>query len=194
MVDDGTVELHFTHAACFEVYDAEYVASHLQPTPPSYPGLNASQEDKAAYMQHREGRMEWEQGGGRLTFFCPAVVEKRYDRNQKAWFNRDVFLDLSYVHRGDYNQPVTGFTFERYPRKDKQPHVMVRTSEGFEQPRVLNITTSLSTFAAEDQVAVLKHVKAIGEAYLAPHCNACARVVEMVAAVRETARVLEEPQ
>jgi len=193
MVDDETIELYFTHAACFEVYDAAYVASHLEPTPPSYPGLNASEEDKADYMERRAGRMEWEEGGGRLTFFCPAVVEQRYDGIRMAWFNRDVFLDLSHVHRGDYDQPVTDFTFERYPRKDKQPHVLVRKCEGFEQPRVLNITTSISTFAPEDQVAVLKHVKAIGEAYVAPHCNKSDRVVEMVSAVRETVRVLEEP-
>ena len=191
MIEDGKIELYFTHAACFDVYDAEYVASHVEPNAGCYPGLNASEEEKAAFVERREGRMEWEAGGGRLTFFCPAIVEKRYDGIRMEWFHRDVFLDLSHVHRGDYNQPVADFTFERYPRKDREPHVIVRKAEGFEQPRILNISANFAEFASADQVAVLKHVKAIGEAYVAPHCNACDRVVEMVAAVREAVRVWE---
>ena len=194
MPEDGAIELHFTYSSCFHVYDAEYVASHPEPNAGCYPGLNAPDEEKQDFMERRAARQEWEQAGGCLTFFCPAVHEQRYDRTRDQWFNGDVFLDLSHVHRGDYNQPVADFTFERYPRTDKQPYVMVRRAEGNTQARVLNITKDWARFPTDDQVAVLKHTKAIGEAYVQPHCNETDRVVEMVAAVQQVVTAWQAPQ
>lgn len=187
MPEDGEIALHFTYSSCFYAYDAEYVASHPEPNAGSYPGLNASEEDKQDFMERRAARQEWEQAGGCLRLLCPAVHEQIYDRARDQWFNGDVFLDLSHVHRGDYDQPVADFSFERYPRRDNQPYVMVRRAEGNTQARVLNITEEWGRFSTDDQIAVLKHTKAIGEAYVQPHCNELERVEKMVAAVQKVA-------
>ena len=178
------LEYSFTFSHKLEVYDKDYTTSNPRPDVCLVrPGLSGSQEDNDAYQAAYATLRDWEQKGGKLTLYCPAIIERVYKADKQDFFFRDVFLDLSHVHGGVYDQPMEHFTTERYQREDGAPHQVVVPWEGVMSS--INITRHWQACTTAQKAATIKHTMAIGEAFNAPHCNQHARVIEMVHNVRQ---------
>lgn len=179
-----SIQYLFTDSAHISVQDRDFVSAN--PPPPLYPnpGLSAdSMEEINTYQAASKAFSEWEQKGGRLTVFCPAIVEQVYHSDRGRYFFRDMFLDLSHVHRGVYDQPMTQFSLERYKPNDGNKHEVVVSWCG--ATHLHNISEDWKTFATDLKVKTIKHTMAIGATHSLPHCNHPARVSDMVHDVKQ---------
>lgn len=178
-----SIQYLFTDSAHISVYDRDFVSAN--PPPPQYPRttLSSTMEETNAYQAASKAYREWEEKGGRLTVFCPAIVEQVYHSDRGRYFFRDVFLDLSHVHRGVYDQPMTQFSTERYQHKDGTKHEVVVSWCG--ATHLHNINEDWEQFAPDLKVKTIKHTMAIGATHSLPHCNHPARVSDMVHDVKQ---------
>jgi len=178
-----SIQYLFTDSAHISVTDQDFVRAN--PSPPLYPRtrLSSTMEEFNTFQAASKAYREWEQKGGRLTMFCPAIVEQVYHSDRGRYFFRDMFLDLSHVHRGVYDQPMTQFSLERYPRNDGNKHEIVVAWCG--ATHLHNINEDWENFAPDLKIKTIKHTMAIGAAHLSPHCNNPARVSDMVHDVKQ---------
>ena len=179
-----SVQYLFTDSAHISVRDRDFVSAN--PPPPlslTRTGLSSTMEEINAFQAASKAYSEWEQKGGRLTVYCPAIVEQIYHSERGRYFFRDMFLDLSHVHRGVYDQPMTQFSLERYQPEVGDKHEVVVSWCG--ATHLHNINEDWETFAQDLKVKTIKHTMAIGAAHSLPHCNHPGRVSDMVHDVKQ---------
>ena len=166
-----------------EVSRKAFVDEHPEPTHYGFrPSWNDSKDCWDAYHIANADKEWWDRNGGCLKLYCPAIL-----RSGCASGNVMAFLDLSHVHGGFYERPMQHFSVEDYPRYDGKDHCIVLDDACWGGR--LNITKDWDTFTPDQQVTVLRHVKAIGQAPPAL-CNDPDSIAEMVHIVR----VLSSPE
>ena len=183
--DQTKINYWFTRAYRMpEVSRKAFVDEHPEPMPQvlARPRWNDSRDCWDAYHTAKADKEWWDRNGGCLKLYCPAIL-----RSGCASGNVMAFLDLSHVHGGFYERPMQHFSVEDYPRYDGKDHCIVE-DEACSGP-YLNITKDWDTLTPDQQVTVLRHVKAIGQAPPAL-CNDPDSIAEMVHIVR----VLSSPE
>ena len=172
----------YTHAYRMpDVYDKKFVDENPEPFDhPFRPSINDDKEEWDAYKERVDAKEKWDREGGSIQLWCPAIIKANLDHLETC----TVFLDLAHVHGGWYDRIAADFTFEAYPRKDGKPHCIVLEDEPLNLGSYLNITKDWDKFKPDEQYAVLKHTKAIGEAACGAHSNRPDATVKMVHDVR----------